>query len=158
MTNWDGWQYFLGEWISEGIGEAGECSGEFNFYFDFQAQILVRKNFAEYPAREGKPAYRHDDLMVIYRDAEESFRATYRDNEGQVIQYTAEFSADKSALTFISDIQPSAPRFRLAYKKMGNDLLSIKFEIAPPGKPDEFAPYLEAAAQRKIHQSFRRLN
>jgi hypothetical protein len=150
MTNWDDWQYYLGEWIGQGAGEPGEGNGGFRFYFDLQDQILVRKNFAEYPASEEKPAYRHDDLMVIYREPERSFRATYWDNEGHVIHYTAEFSQDKNTLTFIGDIQLSAPRFRFTYKKMGNDALSIKFEVAPPGKPEEFALYIEAAAQRKI--------
>jgi hypothetical protein len=32
---------------------------------------------------------------------------------------------------------------------MGSDTLRIKFEIAPPGKPEEFTPYIQAAAQRK---------
>jgi len=149
MTNWNDWQYYLGEWIGKGRGEPGEGSGGFHFYFDLQQQILIRKNFAKYPAHEEKPAYRHDDLMVIHRQAEGLFRATYWDNEGHVIHYTAEFSEDKNNLTLLGDIQPSAPRFRFTYKKIGNDTLSIRFEIAPPGKPREFAQYIEATAQRK---------
>ena len=151
MTNWDGWQYFLGEWIGAGTGEPGEGSGEFNFYFDLQTQILIRKSFAEYPASAEKPAYRHDDLMVIYRDSKGLFHATYWDNEGHIIHYTAKFSRDKNTLTFISDIEPAAPRFRFTYKKMRSDMLSIKFDIASPGKPEEFSAYIEASAQRKIH-------
>lgn len=151
MINWNDWQYFLGEWMGEGSGESGKGSGGFHFEFDLQNRILVRKNFAEYPPSKGKPAYRHDDLIVIYQEPEEPFRATYWDNEGHVIHYTVEFSQDKNSLIFLGDILPSAPRFRFTYTKMGDDTLSIKFEIAPPGKPEEFAPYIEATAQRKIH-------
>lgn len=151
MTNWDDWQYYLGEWIGEGTGEPGEGVGGFRFDFDLQGQILVRRNFAEYLATEEKPAYRHDDLMVIYRESDGPFRATYWDNEGHVIYYTAEFSEDKNILTFLGDIHPFAPRFRFTYKKLDSDTLGIQFEIAPPGKPEEFASYIEASAQRKTH-------
>jgi hypothetical protein len=49
---------------------------------------------------------------------------------------------------FLSDEQPSAPRYRLTYAKSG-DAVKIKFEIAPPGKPDQFAKYIEASAKKK---------
>ncbi len=150
MANWDDWQYYLGEWIGEGTGEPGEGSGGFQFYFDLQNQILIRKNFAEYPATQEKPAYRHDDLMVIYCESDESIRAIYWDNEGHIIHYAVEFSQNKNALTFLGDIQPSAPRFRFTYEKTGSDTLHIRFEIAPPGKPEEFATYIEATAHRKV--------
>ncbi len=151
MTNWDDWQYYLGEWIGDGTGEPGEGSGGFSFYFDLQNQILIRKNFAEYPATEEKPAYRHDDLMVIYREPEGPFRAMYWDNEGHIIYYIAKFSEDKNTLTFIGDILESAPRFRFIYKKIDSNTLGIKFEIAPPGKLEEFTSYIEAIARKKIH-------
>ncbi len=119
MTNWDDWQYYLGEWIGEGTGEPGEGVGGFRFDFDLQGQILIRRNFAEYPPSAEKAAYRHDDLMIIYRETEGTFRAMYWDNEGHVIHYTVEFSKDKNTLTFIGDVQPSAPRFRFTYQKRG---------------------------------------
>lgn len=149
MSDWEDWNYYLGEWTGDGEGEPGEGSGGFRFDFDLQGHILVRKNFAEYLATEKMPAYRHDDLMIIYRDPEQGFRATYWDNEGHIIYYTAEFSQDKNILTFLGDIIPSAPRFRFIYNKVNNNVLGIRFEIAPPGRPEEFAPYIEAKAQRK---------
>jgi hypothetical protein len=150
MKNWDDWPYYLGEWTGEGTGESGEGSGGFRFDFELQGQILIRRNFADYPASVERPAYRHDDLMIIYGESEGPSRAIYWDNEGHVIHYTAEFSRDKNVLTFLGDIQPSVPRFRFTYEKMGIDTLRIKFEIAPPGNPEEFAPYIEASAHRKL--------
>ncbi len=45
------------------------------------------------------------------------------DNEGHVIRYTAEFSADQKTLVFLSDRLPSAPRYRLTYTKAKSDTL-----------------------------------
>jgi hypothetical protein len=151
VWNWEDWNYFLGEWTGEGEGAPGQGSGGFRFDFDLQGQILLRRNFAEYPATAEKPAYRHDDLMIIYRDPAQGFRAMYWDNEGHIIFYAAEFSQDKNKLTLLGDIMPSAPRFRFTYQKVNDDVMGIKFEIAPPGKPEDFSPYIEATARRKTH-------
>jgi hypothetical protein len=43
---------------------------------------------------------------------------------------------------------PQAPRFRLTYVREEDDLVAIKFEIAPPGKPDQFTTYLEGKARK----------
>jgi hypothetical protein len=52
-------------------------------------------------------------------------------------------------LTFTSAAAPSAPRFRLTYQKESEDRVGVKFEIAPPGKPEEFRVYLEGKARKK---------
>jgi hypothetical protein len=51
-------------------------------------------------------------------------------------------------VTFVSDVIANLARYRLTYTKAGPDLLAIRFEIAPPGKPDAFKTYLEAKARR----------
>lgn len=149
-ADWNAWQFLVGDWTAEGGGQPGQGTGTFSFNFDLQGKILVRKNRAQYPATKDRPAYIHEDLMVIYREAEGKIaRAIYFDNEGHVIQYTAEFSQDQKSVTFLSDRAPPAPRFRLSYAKSGNGALTIKFEIAPPDKPEAFATYLEGSARRK---------
>lgn len=149
MNNWSDWQFYLGEWVGIGSGQPGEGSGGFSFAFDLQGQILVRRNYAEYPAQDDKPAYRHDDLMIIYQEAEADFRANYFDNEGHVIHYTVKFSPDQRRLIFVSDILPAVPRFRFTYEKLDQSSLRIQFEIAPPDSPEALAPYIAATAQRK---------
>ena len=112
--------------------------------------MLVRRNRADYPAAAGRPAFSHDDLMIVYQEPEaKRTRAVYFDNEGHVIHYTAEFSSDQKTLTFLGDMSPGQPRFRLTYTKAGAGAVKIKFEIAPPGKPEAFAAYIEAAARKK---------
>lgn len=92
---WADWKFLLGEWAAgESSGVPGQASkGSFTLAPDLNGKILVRKNHAEYPPANGRPAIVHDDLMIIYRAAGAT-RAFYSDNEGHVIQYRISFSAD----------------------------------------------------------------
>jgi len=149
-AGWEAWKYLLGNWVGEGSGQPGQGTGGFSFRVELQGKILVRTNRADYPASKDRPAFSHEDLMVIYREAEGSpTRAIYFDNAGHVIQYAASASEDGTAWVFLSDPAPSGPRYRLTYTKGTDGALGIKFEIAPPGHPDSFSPYIEAKARRQ---------
>ena len=148
--NWDAWRFLLGDWVGEGSGQPGQGSGGFTFTLELEKRILVRRNRAEYPATAQRPAYSHEDLMIVYPDADpKRTRAIYFDNEGHAIEYAVTFSPDGNAVTFLSAAAAAAPRFRLTYTKAGNAPVKIKFESAPPGKPEAFSTYLEAAARRR---------
>lgn len=149
-TGWQPWRFLVGEWTGEGTGRPGEGTGGFSFAFDLGEKIMVRRNRADYPATKDRPKYSHQDLMVVYAESDgKPDRAIYFDNEGHVIHYRAEFSGDGKSLTFLSDALPSQPRFRLAYTKTGDNALSFKFEISPPGKPDSFETYIQGRVHRK---------
>ncbi len=149
-TPWKPYRFLVGEWTGEGGGEPGKGSGRFSFDWDLQEKVLVRRNRAEYPAAQGRPAFSHEDLMVIYRaDRGGPTKAIYFDSEDHVINYAVTFSDDRRTLTFLSDAVPAAPRFRLSYTKDQDDSMRIKFEIAPPGKPGGFKTYLEGNARRQ---------
>jgi hypothetical protein len=141
--DWGPAQFLVGKWMGEGSGEPGKGTGSFSFTPDLQGKVLVRKSFAEYPAANGRPASRHDDLMIVYRDDAGKLRATYFDSEGHVIQYAVNSSGD--GVAFVSD--GPGPRYRLTYANTGKDGLRLKFEIAPPGK--DFTQYIDAAAHRE---------
>jgi len=141
--------FLSGEWIGEGGGDPGQGIGGFTFNPDLQGKVIVRKNYAEYPATKDKPAFRHDDLMIIYKQPGDTMRAIYWDNEGHVINYTVEVSPDSKSAVFVSLPSASTPGFRLTYKMKDEKNIGITFEIAPPGRPDKFSPYLEASAHRK---------
>jgi hypothetical protein len=145
----DSLQFLTGSWTGKGTGEPGKGIGEFSFSYDLQNKVLVRKSYAEYPATNDKPAYRHDDLMVIYEESGKPLRAVYFDNEGHVINYSVNFSDDRLSLIFVSDNSGQSPGFRLTYTKVNNDTMNIKFEIASPGKQDDFKVYIEALAYKK---------
>src|SRR5207244_1665925 len=107
-------------------------------------------SYAEYPATKDRPTSRHDDLMVVYSEpGERGLRGIYFDSEGHVIRYSVTVSANRNTAEFLSDSVPAAPRFRLTYSKIDSTALGLKFETAPPDKPDVFAVYINATVRRK---------
>jgi hypothetical protein len=146
----DDLRFLIGEWEGVGGGGPGSGKGLFSFAFDLQNKVIVRRNYAEYPPTDGRPAVRHDDLIVIYLDrASNQILANYFDSEGQQINYKVTPSSDHEAVTFLSEASASQPRYRLSYKKLKDGTLSGKFEIAPPWQPDAFKTYLEWTARKK---------
>jgi hypothetical protein len=143
--DWGPAQFLVGQWTGGGTGQPGNGSGAFSFAADLAGHVLVRKSFADYPAAGGKPAFRHDDLMIVYRDeASHGLQAIYFDGEGHVIRYSV--APAGPGVVFLSDGAADQARYRLTYTPTGKDSLKIKFEIAAPGK--EFAMYIEADAHR----------
>jgi hypothetical protein len=146
---WAGWRFVLGEWVGGGSRKPGEGSGSFSFRFDLGEHILVRRSHTEYPAAGKKPAVVHDDVMICYPDpAGGRILAIYFDNEGHVIRYVGD-AGEPGRLVLVSEASWPAPTFRLTYTAMGADAVTIAFEIAPPGHPDAFTPYLTGRAVRK---------
>jgi len=146
---WQDWGFLLGEWEGTGSGQPGQGSGKFAFKPDLQRHILVRTNYAEYPATRERPSFRHDDLMIIYRESSSGpTKAIYFDSEGHVIHYAVKIDEPAKTVTFLSEPGPGAPRYRLSYIGKGPDSVNIKFEIAPPDKPEQFQTYIEAGARR----------
>jgi len=142
------WNALVGEWRGEGKGSPGEGSGVASFRFELEGHVLVRRNVADYPAAGSKPAVHHEDLMVVYPGASPAeARAIYFDNESRVIEYTASWSADGRTLTFVSSASAPGPRFRLVYKVLGPDRISVDFDIAPPGAA-EFKTYVSGVTVR----------
>jgi len=147
---WAALEYLVGDWAGEGSGSPGQGAGGFTFKWDLDRKILVRTNFADYTATKERPAFSHRDLMLVYADPTGSgLRAIYFDNEGHVINYAVRAARDPFLVEFASDPAARNPRYRLSYTRAGNGAVSIKFEIAPPGKPDAFSTYIEARARRK---------
>lgn len=146
---WSDWKFLLGEFSAgESSGVPGQASrGGFTLVPDLGGRILVRKNHAEYAAANGRPAFSHDDLMVIYRE-NEATKAFYSDNEGHIIHYAVNVSPDKKRIVFLSE-GASGPRYRLTYEDLQAGAVKVMFEIAPPDKPGEFARYVEATVRRK---------
>ena len=148
-VNWQHWEFLLGEWVGEGGANAtDQATGASKFYLDLDSTILIRESYADYPASNERPAYSHKDKMIIFQQSSTT-KAIYFDNEGHVIDYDVRFSDDFDTVTFVSEISPDAPRFRLTYTREKEERLKLEFEIAPPGKPESFSPYLTATMKRK---------
>ena len=147
-ADWGSYNFLIGEWIGDGSGAPGQGSGSFTFSFDLQKRVLIRKGYTDFPKAGDKPAFRHDDLMIVYQENDKT-KAVYWDNEGHAINYLVEFSQDKNKLYFTSEIVPSSPRFRLIYEKLSDGRINNIFEIAMPGKPDQFNKYIEGIVKKK---------
>jgi hypothetical protein len=136
-----------GEWVGEGSGQPGEGRGGCTFRFELDGKAFVRRNWADYPATQDRPAFRHDDLLVGSATPA-GIRAVYWDSEGHRIDYTVS-SPEAGVVVFLGDVQAGAPRFRLTYRQTGKDALSLAFDIAPPGQPEAFKAYIQAKLRRK---------
>ena len=133
--------FLVGEWRASGGGEPGQGTGSATFTRGLQDRVILRTNYADYPAAEGRPASRHDDLMVIYAGPRGGIRADYYDNEGHVIHYVVQTPAPRKAV-FVSEAAGSEPRFRLSYELGSTGELKGEFAIAPPDSPEAFRRYL----------------
>ena len=144
--DWGPLEFLIGEWSGQGTGAPGTGGGAFSFTPDLQRRILVRKSFAEYPATGGKPAFRHDDLLIVYHEGSAAeLRAIYFDSEGHVIRYTIEAGANQAVFT--SDGSRKEARYRMTYRAAGPDQMGFRFEVAQPGK--ELAAYIDAVLRRQ---------
>jgi hypothetical protein len=140
-----GLRFLVGEWQAVDT-PAGE-SGAFTFKLAVQDHVLIRTNEADYATAKERPASRHDDLLVIYVE-NGSLRGDYFDSEGHVIRYAVQ-PRGQNAVAFVSDANPREPRYRLTYSAESDGVLSGSFEIASPGSPDDFKPYLSWKARRR---------
>ncbi len=131
--------WLIGDWTGAG-GSTLQGAGGFSFKPEAGGQVIVRRNVADYPAQNGKPAFRHEDLMVI-----DGLTARYWDSEGQTIHY-ALAEPEPGVVVFLSD-DAAGPRFRLTYRRTSMGL-NGSFEIAPPDHRDQFRPYLTWTATR----------
>ncbi len=145
--DWSKFQHLTGHWVGEGNGQPGQGTGGFSFQADLDGNILVRKSHTEFPATSARPAFTHDDLMVIYPDySGVPSKAIYWDNEKHTIEYAVSFT--EKAIVFTSAASPHVPRFRLSYETIDANTINVKFEMAQPGSPEDFKMYLEGKSKK----------
>ncbi len=146
---WAPYRFLIGTWTGEGQGQPGNTTGTATFKLDLAGRILVRTSRTSVPARGRQPAYTHEDLLVVYRDAPgQPMRAIYWDNEDHTIEYDVTASPDGKAVTFVSTASAAAPRFRLVYTRLDASRVDVKFEMAPPGSPDAFKVYTQGVTRK----------
>jgi len=137
-------RFLAGEWVGEGSGAPGKGQGAFSFRFELEGRALVRRSAADYPARDGRPAVHHEDLLTVFAEGGR-LRALYLDNEGHVIRYAVQ-PLDRGVV-FQSEPAPG-PAFRLTYTSRGEGAATVAFAIAPPDKPGAFSTYEEGDCRR----------
>jgi hypothetical protein len=142
-------RFLEGEWVGEGTGAPGPASGTASFRFELEGGTLVRRSHADLPGGQGRPPSRHEDLLVIHPEGA-GLRALYLDNERHVIHYAVTPLAAGEGAVFLSE--GPGPRFRMTYRRSGADTAAFRFEVAGPGTPEAFVPYLEAATRRVVRK------
>ena len=130
-------EFLIGRWdaIPDASGNIGTCT----FSLSLQDQVIVPTNPADAAAAAGRPASKHDDLMVIYVESK-VLKADYYDNESHVIRYVVQ-SRGPNDVVFQSDAA-SEPGYRLSYTLQPDDTVKGQFDIAQPGKPGAWSAYL----------------
>jgi hypothetical protein len=144
---WSDFRFLIGTWEGVGKGQPGEGAGAFSFELSLDGAVLIRRSQSSYPATKERPASTHEDLMVIFPEGGR-MHAIYFDNEGHVIRYEVTVAGTPRTVTLVSPPSPDAPRFRFVYRVVDANTVNGRFEIAPPGKPDAFALYIEGDARR----------
>ena len=142
---WDKWSWLIGEWKGEGNGQPGQGGGTFSFQTDLDGKILVRKSRTDFPASENKPAFSHEDLMIVSLDYTGSpSKAIYFDSEGHTINYSITYAP--KTIVLLSDNIPNVPVFRLSYSFIDDKTAGIKFEMSQNG--EKFMMYLEGKSTK----------
>ena len=145
IDHWGPWRFLLGDWVGRGGGTPGVAeSGACSFALELNEQVIARRNSASYPAAADRPAFTHEDLLYIYRDGGDRYRAWYVDTEGHTIEYRA--TADGTRATFESEADVRGMRYRLRYEKNDGGV-ALRFDIAPPGA--DFQDYISGELERK---------
>jgi len=139
-------QFLVGSWEAEPSQYV--TIARTDFALDLQGKALVRHNHAEYPATNAKPAYTHDDLLVVYRELKPvATKGLYLDSDGYYARYTIT-SAGPGQATFTSDVIPGFPRYRVSYSLLPDGRLSTTIEVSPAGKAKAFGPFLQWISKR----------
>jgi hypothetical protein len=139
-------RFLVGEWKGEGDGKPGQSAGTSSFRFDLEGKVLLRRNQADSAPASGKPAFHHEDLMTVFVEGGQ-LKAFYLDNEDHVIRYLV--ALVPGGVAFTSELGPG-PCFRLTYRRKTEFLVAVRFEFAPPGRPEAFSTYLEAVMLKAL--------
>lgn len=146
----EGLSYLVGEWRDESrSGEPGTATrGGETWRAALDGQVLVREAWCEFPATPQRAAYRHEDLLVVFADADSQVRGIFWDNEGHVIRYREVHpDPDGKGVGLVSDPSAPGPRQWLQYRFEAPDHLSAVFSLHGPGAPG-FSPYLRWTSVR----------
>ncbi len=144
-------KYLIGTWADESrTGEPGTASaGGETWHLAVGDEILEREGWCEFPALGNRPAFRHEDLLVVFVDSDTEVRAMFWDSEGHTIHYRdVHPDPDGKGVGFVSDPALPGPRQWLQYRFDEPDRLSAVFSIHGPGAPG-FSPYLRWSSVRR---------
>jgi hypothetical protein len=105
--------------------------------------VLTRRSWCEFPETPQRPAFRHEDLLVIYVDSESRLQGVFWDNEGDVHFYRlVQVAVGGDGVRLVTDAAIPGPRQALEYQFLPPNRTSSVFNLLVPGAPD-FKPNLQ---------------
>ena len=143
-------EYLVGKWnVSYRSGDPGTATGgEEAWAREAGGAVLTRRAWCEFPETPQRPAFRHEDLLVIYADTESRLQGVFWDNEGHVHFYRHVQAADAGdGVRLVTDAAIPGPRQALEYRFVPPNRTSAVFSLLLPGAPD-FRPYLQWECRR----------
>ena len=143
-------EYLVGKWnVSYRSGDPGTATGgEEAWATEAGGAVLTRRAWCEFPETPQRPAFRHEDLLVIYTDTESRLQGVFWDNEGHVHFYRHVQAADAAdGVRLVTDAAIPGPRQALEYRFVPPNGTSAVFSLLLPGEPD-FRPYLQWECRR----------
>ena len=142
--------FLLGKWVDEErLGEPGTdaASGE-TWRSELDGRLLVRNGWCEFPATATRPAFRHEDLLIVFADDEGQAHGIFWDNEGHTISYRdIRVAPEGKGVRLSSDPSTLGPRQQLEYRFEGPGRLTAVFSLQLPGET-KFSPYLRWRSAR----------
>ncbi len=106
---------------------------------------LLRRDRTDLFSVDGTPRTSFEQVMLIYPEGG-ALHADYFDGS-HVIHYVSATVDPGKSVTFNTAATPGPPRFRLTYAAGGANLITVKFEMAPPGSA-EFRTIASGEAKR----------
>jgi hypothetical protein len=146
---WKALAFLEGTWEAHAqAGSAGaQSSGTYAFKPELKHHVLVRRSDSAACKGPQKFDCEHSDMLYVYQDdVDQSLKAIYFDNEGQVIHYAVS-TPDSGTAMFISDESQFGPQFRLVYELKGSVMWG-KFQMRMPGQA-AWKSYLEWSGEKK---------
>jgi len=143
-------EYLVGKWhVTYRTGDPGTATGgEEAWSSEAGGAVLARRAWCEFPETPKRPAFRHEDLLVVYADAEARLQGVFWDNEGHVHFYRHVQVADaQDGVRMVTDPAMPGPRQALEYRFAPPDRTSAVFSLLLPGAPD-FKAYLQWECRR----------
>ena len=143
-------KYLAGKWtVTSRRGDPGTATGgEESWSFEAGGAVLVRRAWCEFPETAQRPAFRHEDLLVVYADPESKLQGVFWDNEGHVHFYrTVQAAVAGDGVRLVTDAAVPGPRQALEYRFDPPGRTSAVFRLLLPGAAD-FKTYLEWECRR----------
>jgi len=138
-------EYLVGNWnVTNRAGSPGVATGgEETWLSEVGGTVLTRRSWCEFPETPQRPAFRHEDLLVIYVDSESRLQGVFWDNEGHVHFYRhVQVAVGGDGVRMVTDAAIPGPRQALEYQFLPPNRTSAVFSLLVPGAPD-FKPYLQ---------------